>query len=201
MSHFDLAPDLLREAGQLAAEASVIAEGQTTAWDISGGRGVPSSNPPAGQSWSLHDAIVARVRRCSTDTHLREAIAWAREAVDATRTQHKRNPRESKEERDHRILTDDVGKTAADVARMEGVGPQVIERLRRNNGRNPDDGRRVRRSDMSKASAEERREVIAELDAEGLSGRQIALSIKVDWNIVRADIAAIRSKLAKRLAA
>jgi hypothetical protein len=200
VSHFDLSPDLLREVGQLAAEAAVIAEAPASpANEQRGARGAPASKEPTGHSWSLHDAIVRRSRGCVTDTHLREVIVWAKVSITKARIGPRPEP-ESDFERDKRILNVDVDKAPDEVAAMEGLSEKDIRGLRTRNGRNAETGRPIDDVDMSKATDAERIVRVERLHDQSVSHRLIAEKLHLTKWRVEADIRVIRARRAREQA-
>lgn len=205
MSHLDLSPDLLREVGQLAAEAAVVAEapaGSPPTKDM-GGRTTPDEpspwRPPTGHSWSLHDAIVRRARGCVTDTQLRAVIVWARVSIMKAKIGPRPDP-ESDFERDKRILNVDVDKAPDEVAAMEGLSEKDIKDLRTRNGRNADTGRPIDEVDMSKATDAERIVRVERLHDQSVSHRLIAEKLHLTKWRVEADIRVIRARRAREQA-
>lgn len=197
-----LSPSLLREALDLVAQASVIAEAPGVDFVPSGDRAYESSGTsgPSGGRFTTHDEFKRLVQRCVTDDMLRDAIASMRATLKSLQTPA---PPLTTKEIERRILTEcspkpppmpgrlgEPGKDAHDVARWFGVTVEFVCDVRRRNGRRPVDGGVVKGAPLpAAASDDERRERVRILhrDEPDLSWRQIAVRLGIGHTQVLRD--------------
>lgn len=184
--------ELKRRRDALLARAAVVAEAPGADY-VPAGHGQADSKPPTGTSSSLFDLIVARINGAENDRQLERAIYEGEAAVDRySQGPHvkadKLGHQETSEERDHRIVHQYEGMPAPEVAAWERCSTTHIWKLRRQNGRDPVDGKRKPGSSLAWANRRVREEAVADLKAKGLSLRAIADEVRISHTQVQRDL-------------
>ena len=193
-------PDLEKEARDLLAKASVIAEAPGASIIPPGSRTYTSREPTGDPASSTYDYFRRLVERCRTDAELEWAI---RKMRDELKRLHTPAPRLSNKEIERRILVEFEGTDAAWVAHSLGVTLEYVCQVRRRNGRVPATGRIREGASLAWATKEERQERVRQLhrDEPDLSWREIAQRLGVAHKTVLRDAEELGLRKPERRAA
>lgn len=179
--------DLQLRARQIIGIASVVAEAKASSLAPTTTHGAPESSEPTVQGKALQDELVDRWHTCTSDIDAHRFLAFAHVAVD--RVKHgPRHAAETNADFTRRILADYPGVPANEVAIWEHCTVATVRRIRIDNQRHPSTGDPTSIEPVKWTSIQERRELTADLAAEGLTTREIARRIGVDQSVITRDL-------------
>lgn len=123
-------PELLHEARQLLARASVLSEVQASSVG-KGRRGKPDSGRPKGSDWGVFDELAVLIGSCDSDLQLRRVVATARLELERwTNMSPDGVLAETTHEFRMRVLRQHAHRSVRETAAIENVKPNTIQRIR-----------------------------------------------------------------------
>jgi hypothetical protein len=163
--------ELTREARQVLAEMELLSYGKAASWNSSGGKGEKENPVPQGDSNPLHE-IWSVTFRTADDDQMPGLVNLARLELDAIKRRDLEAPSTVEEPRaawEARLIEEGVGYEARHVATSFMTGIKDVMRIRRQHGRDPNDGRKLELEGSERELA--RRLGVSKSTARRLKGR------------------------------
>lgn len=175
----------------ILTKLELTSNGATASFDADSGGGSARHHeaniPRLGRHDAPHLFYAIEYDRARDDQEREQVIERAEDELRAiTHSRADRTKEETRDQRDQRMVDDGEGFEAIEVARRFNCGVRDVHRARAAAGRDtqwgkaPVNGRAL--------TVEQRRARAREMEAKGMTGRQIALALKVSYSTVRDDL-------------